>query len=350
MHVVILADEVGSKLWPVSSEALPKSLLPVYSESSLLEETLERFSPLVDGKGSNFIIVTLGQAMESIIAQKTLTIFGIPKTNVLALPSCKGTAWAMWEAVRYLIDLKKVPLDEPIIFSPSDQFLWPKELAMFHLLNTMSRTLTNPDECVAVALTPGGPSPGMNYFYGDWQKVGTVNVPYEDPVLGTVSTLGVAIEGFQVMPDMESAKDLVANNWMWDLNTYCGRLQMFDHYLSNALQVKVSQVMQWESLETVSFSFVVPSIVTDQKMFAALIPKIAWSTLDNWVSIRHLLYDSGLFQPATQANVHSIESTGNLVFKPPDKTVVLYGVSDLIIIDTGDKLLIGTPEGLHEYF
>ena len=350
MHVVILADEVGSKLWPVSSEKVPKALMPVYSELSQLEETLERFSPLVDGVGSHFIIVTLDQAMESLISQKTLTMYGIPKTNVLSLPSCKGSAWAMWEAVRYLLDLKEVPSDEPVFFSPADQFLWPKELAMFHLLNAMSRTLTNPEECITVALTPGGPSPGMNYFYGDWQKVGTISVPYEDAVLGTVSTLGVAIEGFQVMPDMETAKDLVANNWMWDLNTYCGRLEMFDHYLRGALQAKVSQIMRWESLETVSFSFVVPSIVTDQKMFAALIPKIAWSTLDNWVSIRHLLYDSGLFQGVKQTNVHSIESAGNLVFKPPDKTVALYGVHGLVIVDTGDKLLIGTPEGLHEFF
>jgi mannose-1-phosphate guanylyltransferase len=350
MHIIVLAEEIGPKLWPVTTDSLPKALLPVYSEASLLEETLARLSPVVDNKGDRIIIVTLDRAVDSLMKQGTTNLLGIPKTNVLTVPSHKGSAWSIWEAVRFLIDIKGVSLEEPIIVSPSDQFMWPKELAMFHFFNMAARLATNPNDCIAVCLTPGGPSPGMNYFYGDWQQVTTMGIPYEDSVLGTVSTLSVALEGYQVMPDLESAKDLVANNWMWDLNTYGASLATFDHYLREALQVNVSQVIRWGSLETTPFSFVVPSILGDRKLHGALIPKIAWSTLDNWVSIKHLLYASGLFQPASQDGVHSIESQHNLIFKPPDKTIVLYGVSDLVVIDTGDKLLIGTAEGLHEYF
>lgn len=350
MHIIILADGIGPKLWPVTSETLLKSFLPVFSEASLLEETLLRLAPLVDNDGDKCIIVTLDTAAESLIKQTTLDIFGIPETNLVSIPSHKGSARSIWEAVRFLIDVKKIPLEEPVLISPSDQFMWPKELAVFHLFNVASRLLTNPDEAIAVCLSPGGPSPGMNYFYGDWQQVATMNAPYEDPILGTVSTLGVPIEGYQVMPDLESAQDLVANNWMWDLDTYGGSLGLFDHYLTNALEISISQLPRWRTLEPVPFSFVVPSIIKDRKIHCALIPKIAWSTLDNWVSIKHLLYDSGLFQPAGQPEVHSIEAERNLIFKPPGKTVALYGISDLIVIDTGDKLLIGTPEGLHEYF
>jgi mannose-1-phosphate guanylyltransferase len=350
MHVIILADEIGPKLWPVTSEELPKAFLPVYSELSLLEETLARLSAVVEGQGDRFIIVTTGKSIDSLIKQNTLNLYGIPVSNVLTLPAQKGSAWAIWEAVRYLIDIKEVPSDEPIIVSPSDQFLWPTELAMFHFLNIATRLRTHPDEWVAVCLNPGGPSPGMNYFFGDWQQVTTMGIPYEDTVLGTISTLNVAMEGYQITPDLDSAKELVANNWMWDLGTYGASLRSFDHYLREALQVKGSQIMGWNKLEVTPFSFVVPSILTDRKLRGALIPKIAWSTLDNWVSIKHLLYDSGLFQPEGQAGVHSIESTSNLIFKPPGKTIALYGVSNLVIIDTGDKLLIGTPEGLNEYF
>ncbi len=350
MHIIILADGVGPKLWPVTSETLPKAFLPVYSEASLLEETLLRLIPLVDNDGDKCVIVTLDTAFEALMSQESLDIFGIPKTNVISVPSHKGSAHSIWEAIRFLIDIKKVPLEEPILISPADQFMWPKELALFHLFNVSSRILTNPEECVAVCLTPGGPSPGMNYFYGDWQQMATINVPYEDPMLGTVSTLGVPAEGYQVMPDLESAKDLVANNWMWDLDTYGGQLGLFERYLCEALETSVSQVVKWGALDSVSFSFVLPLMIKNHKMHCALIPKIAWSTLDNWVSIKHLLYDSGLFQPAGQPEVHSIESERNLIFKPPGKTVALYGVSDLVVIDTGDKLLVGTPEGLHEYF
>lgn len=350
MQIIILAEEVGPKLWPVTSEAVPKAFLPVYSESSLLEETLTRTLPIVEGDGNNVTIVTLEKAVDSLVAQKTLDSFGIPRTNILAIPESKGSAWSIWEAIRFLLDVKEIPPEESVLITPSDQFMWPKELAMFHYYNVTSHLVSNPGKFVAVCLTPGGPSPGLNYFYGDWQQVSTMGIPYEDTILGTVSTLNVNIEGYQMMPDIESAKDLVANNWMWDLNTYGATLEMFDHYLRGALGENVSQIMRWGTLETTSFSTVIPTILEDRCLAGALIPKIAWSTLDNWVSIKHLLYDSGLFQPQGQADVHSIESQNNLIFKPPSKTVALYGVTDLIVIDVGDKLLIGTSEGLHEYF
>jgi mannose-1-phosphate guanylyltransferase len=355
MRVVIFAEEVGAKLWPVTSDELPKALLPVYSESTLLEETIGRFFSIAEQRGENILIVTLEKAMEALTIQKTLQIYNIPNSNVITLPTCKGSAWTMWEATRYLIDIMNIPPSEPVIFTVSDQFVHPKELAVFHLTNAVSRGITHPDQCVAVTLTPGGPAPDMNYFYGDWQKAVTVGTPFEyetgtPNTPGMISTLGVPIEDYQTMPDIGTAEELVSNNWMWDLNTYYGKLELFDHYLQEALSVKVSQRMCWESLGTVSFSSVIPSIIRDRKMFAAWIPSLSWSVLDNWVSIRHLMYDSKLFVPPTHSEVHSVRSTGNLVFKPPGKTVALYGISDLIIVDVGDKLLIGTPEGLHEYF
>ena len=349
MHIIVLADEVGYKLWPVTSETTPKALLPVYSEASLLEETLSRMIPIAEG-GQNVIIVTIDKAVETLLQQKTLEMYGIPKTNVITLPESKGSAWSMWEAIRYIIDKKGVSLDESLLVVPSDQFMWPKELAMFHFFNLAARIRSNPDEFNCICLTPGGPSPGMNYLYGDLQNVATMGIPYEDTLLGTVSTLHVEIDGYQIMPDLDSAKDLVANSWMWDLHSYGSTLGIFERYLKKLLNVSVSQIMKWDTLESLSFSNVIPDILEDRKLHGALIPKIAWSTLDNWVSIKHLLYDSGLFQPTGQAGVHSIGSSGNLVFKPPSKTIALYGVTDLIVIDVGDKLLIGTSEGLQEYF
>ena len=349
MHIIILADDVGSKLWPVTSETSPKALLQVYSEASLLEETLSRMLPVTEG-GQNVIIVTVDKAIPTLLQQKTLEMYGIPKSNILTVPEPKGSAWSMWEAIRFMIDIKEVPLDESVIVVPSDQFMWPKELAMFHFFNLAARIRSNPDEFTCVCLTPGGPSPGMNYLYGDLQEVSTMGIPYEDTMLGTVSTLHVDIDGYQALPDLDSAKDLVANSWMWDLHSYGATLSTFDHYLKKLLKAKVSQIAKWGSLESTHFSSVIPDILEDRKLHGALIPKIAWSTLDNWVSIKHLLYDSGLFQPTGQSGVQSIESSGNLIFKPPNKTIALYGVTDLIVIDVGDKLLIGTSEGLHEYF
>lgn len=347
MYIVILADEIGDKLWPVTADDLPKCLIPVYSESTLLEETIMRYSAFGDHQGINFILVIPEAAAENLEAQKTLEVFKIPEENIITVSTSKGSAWSMWLAIRDLLDAKNVSPDEQVIFTPADHFFWPKELVIFHLINMITHLNSHGDDCVALSLSPTKPISRVNYLYGDWNKVTTVNVPYVDDVLGQISTLGAYIEELQIKPDLETAKGLSANSWLIDLGVYFGKVTTFEHYLKKMLP---TESKYWDSLDAVNFSVVLPEMVRDKRLFSAIIPKIMWERLDNWVAIRRLLYESGLFQYDSQPDVHTIDSERNLTFKPPGKTIVLYGISDLIVIDTGDKLLIGTPGGLDEYF
>ena len=41
---VILAGGAGTRLWPMSTAARPKHLLPLFGDSSLFEQTLARFA------------------------------------------------------------------------------------------------------------------------------------------------------------------------------------------------------------------------------------------------------------------------------------------------------------------
>ncbi|HEX2922632.1 MAG TPA: sugar phosphate nucleotidyltransferase, partial [Chloroflexota bacterium] len=47
MHVAILAGGSGTRLWPLSRSKRPKQLLPLISERSLIQETVDRVSSLV---------------------------------------------------------------------------------------------------------------------------------------------------------------------------------------------------------------------------------------------------------------------------------------------------------------
>ncbi|MEO6146128.1 MAG: sugar phosphate nucleotidyltransferase, partial [Sulfuriferula sp.] len=48
IHPVILSGGSGTRLWPLSRAALPKQLLPLVSERSMLQETLLRLSGITD--------------------------------------------------------------------------------------------------------------------------------------------------------------------------------------------------------------------------------------------------------------------------------------------------------------
>ena len=53
---VILAGGSGTRLWPLSRLQLPKQFLKLQNEKSLLESTVDRLSPLIEG--SDILVVT----------------------------------------------------------------------------------------------------------------------------------------------------------------------------------------------------------------------------------------------------------------------------------------------------
>ena len=54
MKNVILAGGVGSRLWPLSRELLPKQFLSIFNKESLFQKTVKRNKDLCD----NFIVIT----------------------------------------------------------------------------------------------------------------------------------------------------------------------------------------------------------------------------------------------------------------------------------------------------
>ncbi len=56
LYALIMAGGTGSRLWPRSRRATPKQFLPLLSERTMLQETVDRIAPLVPP--SNILVVT----------------------------------------------------------------------------------------------------------------------------------------------------------------------------------------------------------------------------------------------------------------------------------------------------
>src|SRR5574340_125051 len=74
-HAVILAGGSGSRLWPLSRQHLPKQFLSLDGDASLLQTTIDRLSPVIEGE--NILIVTQeahakGEAYHALLPYHTL--------------------------------------------------------------------------------------------------------------------------------------------------------------------------------------------------------------------------------------------------------------------------------------
>jgi len=96
-YALILAGGSGQRFWPLSRDTLPKQLLKLFGDKTLLELTIDRLSNLLPTE--NILILTNQQqekAVRSIITD-------LPPENIIAEPEKRDTAAAIALGVGLII-------------------------------------------------------------------------------------------------------------------------------------------------------------------------------------------------------------------------------------------------------
>ena len=64
-----------------------------------------------------------------------------------------------------------------------------------------------------------------------------------------------------------------------------------------------------------------------------------WDDVGSWIAVAKYLADHGAGNVGN-CEVNALDATGSIVFSAQKKRVALLGVSDLIVVDTPDALLV----------
>ena len=86
MYAVIMAGGVGTRLWPRSRPNMPKQLLNIVAENTMLQETFTRIEPLIPPDRT--LVITNGTCAPAVREQ----IPQLPRDNVIAEPAGRNTA------------------------------------------------------------------------------------------------------------------------------------------------------------------------------------------------------------------------------------------------------------------
>ncbi|MBP80176.1 MAG: mannose-1-phosphate guanylyltransferase/mannose-6-phosphate isomerase [Deltaproteobacteria bacterium] len=115
---VILCGGIGSRLWPVSRQSLPKQFAPLISGASLFEAAVQRAASVSETEP-----VIVCSSDYRFIAQKQSQTFGV-NGNILLEPSRRNTAPAVFAATHFI---NSVHGDELILVMPSDHYIPDKK-------------------------------------------------------------------------------------------------------------------------------------------------------------------------------------------------------------------------------
>ena len=113
IHPVILAGGSGTRLWPLSRESTPKQLLPLLSERTMLQQTVERARMVEEGAAP---IVVCGTEHRFLVAEQLREI-GVTPLAILLEPCGRNTAPAA--AVAAMSLLAKDP-EAVMLLMPAD--------------------------------------------------------------------------------------------------------------------------------------------------------------------------------------------------------------------------------------
>lgn len=333
-YAIIMAGGGGTRLWPVSRKERPKQLLPLLDDKTLFQGTvtrLENFFP-----SERILVVTVTEQASEMQKQAP----EIPRENYLIEPAPRGTASVVGLAAAVL---KQRDPDAMMAVLPSDHFIRNRDL--FHYLLRAAFDVARDGYLVTLGITPTYSSTAYGYI----QQGQALDGKFKYPVY--------EVERFIEKPDEKTAQQLLRegnHSWnsgmfIWCVDDILTEIEKQMPQLRNAV-LKISEAwdtpqrdemldMLWYDLkvETVDFG------IMENAEMVAVLPAggLGWSDVGSWNSLLEVLLPDMNGNIAQNAQHLAIDSHNSLVYSNDNqRLVVTIGVDDMVLVDTGDVLLV----------
>ncbi|MDQ6859757.1 MAG: sugar phosphate nucleotidyltransferase [Verrucomicrobiota bacterium] len=333
IYALILAGGSGERFWPLSRKSRPKQLLKLVSDKTLLEETVVRLDGLIPRER---ILILTNVEQESAVRE---LLPDFPQANIVAEPAKRDTAAAValgagWVAARdHMATMVVLPADHVI-----------KDTAAFQrTLLTAAAAAEETGALVTIGLKPTWACPGYGYI-----ELG------EKATLRNKAAAGADIRHavrFREKPNPELAESFVrqgnfrwnAGMFVWSVATVLGEfnrrapeLAQFIAQVSIPNQFEKALRKRFPELPKISFDY---AIMEHADRVLVVEAAFDWDDVGSWQAVaRYFEMDEDC--NAAKNDALFVDSTHNIVFADDGTKVALLGVHNLIVVRTGDALLV----------
>lgn len=332
IYALILAGGSGERFWPLSRRARPKQLLRLVSEKTLLEETVERLEGLVPPER---ILVLTNVEQEAAVRE---LLGNFPKENILAEPAKRDTAAAValgagWVAGR--------DHSATMLVLPADHVI--RDRAAFHkTLLTAVRAAEEMGALVTIGVKPTWACPGFGYIeHGE-----AVHLPASEPATDIHRVLR-----FREKPNPDLAESFLrkgnfrwnAGMFVWSVPTVLSEFNRQSPELANFIsQIRApgnfekSLRERFSKLPRISFDY---AIMERADRVLVVEAEFDWDDVGSWTAVANY-FQRDEKNNAANCPITALDATGNIVSDTEGTNVALLGVHNLIVVRTGDALLI----------
>ncbi|MHB1667826.1 mannose-1-phosphate guanylyltransferase/mannose-6-phosphate isomerase [Thiomonas sp.] len=327
---VILSGGAGTRLWPVSREQHPKPFMQLADGQSLLQKTFLRAAAL-PGVAQVLTVTNRDLVFKTKDEYAQVNGAALPTAFILE-PFGRNTAPAL--AAAALWAEQNIGTDVQLLVLASDHLITDKTAFEQALRTAME--LAEKGQLVTFGIQPTGPETGFGYIEVD----------------------GTQARRFVEKPTLDKAREFIASgNYLWNSGMFCFRvdavLQELAEHAPSVLEsvqscLGASRQLRGESdvqieLDATTFQYA-PDISIDyalmenSKHVAVVACDIGWTDIGSWNAL------SELQEPDAHGNrilgEALLHGTDNCYVQSSQRIVGLVGVSDLIVVDTPDAVLV----------
>ena len=334
---VIMAGGIGSRFWPMSKTAYPKQFHDVLGTGrTLIQMTFDRFKDICPDE--NIFVVTNEIYKELVLEQ----LPGISDQQVLCEPSRRNTAPCIAYACHKIRDLNP---NANVVVAPSDHLIL-KEAVYTETINTAIEQARANSSLVTLGIKPSRPDTGYGYI----QFI-------EDDA--TVSEGVKKVKTFTEKPQLELAKEFLnSGDFYWNSGIFIWTLESiiaaFEAHLPEVDALFKEGEGKYNTGEERAFiNEIYPvcknisidyGIMEKAKNVYIVLSDFGWSDLGTWGSLyTHIEHDKKE-NAVVGKNVMLYDSENNIVKVPNEKLVVIQGLTDYIVVESDDTLLICKKE------
>ena len=383
-YPVILAGGRGTRFWPLSRKKRAKQMLALNSDRSMIQETADRLRVAAPGK--QMWVVTNADLRDGIAKQ----LRGVPREQIVAEPVGRNTAPAIGLAA-FLI--ARSDPNAVIGLFPSDHVIEVVDRFTLALKKAITIAAAGPN-FVVMGIRPTRPETGYGYIEVS-ETPASVPVPADSAAAAESAETAplvvkqarrarkkrsegktdsaaeqapeaVQVRRFREKPDRDTAEEFLrSGNFYWNSGMFVWSAQTvidaLNEHLPNTANILERIAESWGTQKfdstlaklypkcdniSVDYALLEPrSAKADDSNIFCIPADFGWNDLGSWTA----LYEHHARELGHEANVvkagqtFQLDASGNYIHSP-DKFVAAVGVSGLVVVDTGDALLITTRD------
>jgi len=329
-YAILMAGGVGSRFWPASKASNPKQFIDILGVGeTLFQNTFKRLSRLIPSE--NILILTNVMYVDIIKEQ----VPQIKDEQIVPEPDMRNTAPSILLGALKIYKKNQKALT---VVAPSDH--WIKDEGEFiDAIQEAFNHVEHNDKLITLGIAPTFPNTGYGYIKYDKEEKETVR----------------KVITFTEKPNKKKAQEFLdAGNYVWNAGIFIWSakfiIENFKEHLPDTYNALKKGDEKWNTKEEKKFleenysntsNISIDYGIMEKSDSVYVIPvSFDWNDLGTWSSVKTELPSDENDNTAVNCRLLSEDSENNIISTSDKKIVVLKGLSDFIIVEDKDVLMI----------